>query len=558
MRLLHITFHKGCELEIEYVFKKLGHELEVMYFDDGITKGNDLYKIDHDRAQNCWDKHQAYFHTFDGIITSDTCPTCRPFLQNNWSKLLMIWICNRFDYEMKPETIDPEFYRLLRDIPNRKNVFIFGNSMIESVYASQLKRVEVGNLIIKPIGKNVISKDKTQSYDMNKELFYIPPYENETKLMNLSEHLHTLGIPNKCERFSDHISELLVYKGIICIPYAWSTIALFERIQHGMVTFIPTVRFLMELFTIGAPKGWFQPPFHSYTPEYFQPELLTLSEWYCEENKELFVYFDTWNDLQEKVKTTDFIKKTETILLFAKEHQDEMLGRWKKVIDMYELGSSSISQINQDIQVLSFYNRKHSGYFIEIGASDGIEISNTYLMERDYKWKGICVEPIPYHYEKLVINRPNSICINNAIYSETGLKLEFDIAMEPIGDKFGDGLSGLQKHIDCHKRKVDANKKTIIVETLSINDMLLKCDAPRFIDYLSLDTEGSEYEILKAFDFNKYTIGLIDVEHNFVEPRRSHIKNLLVSKGYVYLGENHADDMYRHGALNVYKATVPM
>ena len=68
-----------------------------------------------------------------------------------------------------------------------------------------------------------------------------------------------------------------------------------------------------------------------------------MSEWYCEENKDLFVYFDTWDDLQEKVKTIDFIKKTETILLFAKEHQDEMLGRWKQIIDMYELRSSSIS-----------------------------------------------------------------------------------------------------------------------------------------------------------------------------------------------------------------------
>ena len=549
MRLLHITFHKGCELEIEYVFKRLGHDLEVMYFDDGISKGEDLYKIDHNRAQRCWEKYKDYFHTFDGIITSDTCPTSRPFLQNNWSKLLIIWICNRFDYAIQPEFMDPEFYRLLRDIPKRKNVFIIGNSKIEPIYCKQIKQVDVGDFIIKPIGKNLLSDDNHQTYEHSNEEFYIPPYHNETKLMDLSLHLQRLGIPNRCERFENHISELLCYKGIVSIPYAWSTIALFERLQLGLVTFIPTVRFLMELFTLGAPNGWFQPPFSSYVPSEFQPEALSLSEWYCEENKDLFIFFDTWEDLQEKVKTTDFNKKTETILLFAKEHHDEMLARWKYVIDMYTLRSSSISQINQDIQVLSFYNCKHNGYFIEIGASDGIEISNTYLMERDYGWKGICVEPIPYHYDKLVVNRPNSICINNAIYSETGLRLEFDIASEPIGDKFGDGISGLQKHIDCHKSKVDANKRTIIVETLSMNDMLVHCNAPTFIDYLSLDTEGSEYEILKMFDFDKYTIGLIDVEHNFVEPRRSHIRTLLVSKGYVYLRENHADDMYKHSSL---------
>lgn len=342
MRLLHITFHKGCELEIEYVFKKLGHELDVMYFDDGFTKGYDLYKIDHDLAQRCWEKYKDYFDTFDGIITSDTCPTSRPFLQNNWSKLLIIWICNRFDYEMKPEHVDPEFYQLLRDIPSRKNVFIFGNSMIEPTYSRQMKGVEVGNFIIKPIGKNLTSDEKHQTYETSKERFYIPPYHNETKLMDLSAHLDTLSIPNKCERFADHISELLQYKGIVCIPYAWSTIALFERMQLGLVTFIPTVRFLMELFTRGAPNGWFQPPFRSYTPDYFQPEALVLSEWYCEENKDLFVFFDTWEDLQEKIKTTEFIKKTEIILHFAKDHQNEMLARWQHILDLYNHSVSLI------------------------------------------------------------------------------------------------------------------------------------------------------------------------------------------------------------------------
>jgi len=340
MRLLHITFHKGCELEIEYVFTTLGHELDVLYFDDGVTTGADLFKIDHERAQRCWDKYHDYFHTFDGIITSDTCPTSRTFLQNRWPKLLIIWICNRFDYDMKPETMDPEYYQLLRDIPHRKNVFLFSNSTIEHVYAKQVKGVDVGNAVIKPIGKNLSSVDKHQTYEPGKDTFYIPPYHNETKLMNLSVHLDTLSIPNKCERFDKHISELLQYKGIICIPYAWSTIALFERIQLGLVTFIPTVRFLMELFTRGAPNGWFQPPFCSYTPEYFQPDALSLSEWYCEEHKDLFVFFDTWEYLQDKVKTTDYMKQTETILHFAKQHHDEMLSRWKEVISMYPVRCS--------------------------------------------------------------------------------------------------------------------------------------------------------------------------------------------------------------------------
>uniref|UniRef100_A0A6C0HPS2 Methyltransferase FkbM domain-containing protein n=1 Tax=viral metagenome TaxID=1070528 RepID=A0A6C0HPS2_9ZZZZ len=66
---------------------------------------------------------------------------------------------------------------------------------------------------------------------------------------------------------------------------------------------------------------------------------------------------------------------------------------------------------------------------------------------------------------------------------------------------------------------------------------------------MSLDTEGSELEILKNFDFGKYKFGLIDVQHNYNEPIRTEIKNLLLSKGYIYKGENKWDDMYKHNSI---------
>jgi FkbM family methyltransferase len=203
----------------------------------------------------------------------------------------------------------------------------------------------------------------------------------------------------------------------------------------------------------------------------------------------------------------------------------------------------SKSQLSQDLSVVKFYNEKRNGYFIEIGASDGITLSNTYLLETQYNWKGICVEPIPSNYEKLVIIRPNSICCNDAVYNNTGSTVNFDIANN------SDLFSGISDYIDCHKKKVDANKTTIQVKTISLVDLLDKFSAPAFVEYLSLDTEGSEYEILKNFNFNKYTFGLIDVEHNYIEPRRTQIKELLLSNGYVYIGQNKWDDSYKHSSL---------
>jgi len=203
----------------------------------------------------------------------------------------------------------------------------------------------------------------------------------------------------------------------------------------------------------------------------------------------------------------------------------------------------SYSQIGQDLKVIEFYKQKKNGFFVEIGASDGLNISNTYLLEKSFDWKGICVEPIPKNYNNLINNRKNSICCDKAVYNESNLIVEFDIA-----NNF-DLLSGISSNIDCHTKAVNANKTSIKVTTISLNDLLDKNNAPNFIEYLSLDTEGSEYEILKTFNFNKYIFGLIDVEHNYVEPRRTEIKNLLLSNGYVYLCENNFDDCYKHSSI---------
>ena len=203
----------------------------------------------------------------------------------------------------------------------------------------------------------------------------------------------------------------------------------------------------------------------------------------------------------------------------------------------------SHSQIGQDLAVLKFYNQKRDGFFIEIGASDGIKLSNTYLLEKKYNWKGICVEPVPQNYKNLIINRQNSICSDNAVFSVSNLTVNFDIA-----NNFN-LLSGISANIDRHKKRVDINKSTIQVKTISLVDLLDNNNAPKFIEYLSLDTEGSEYEILKTFNFDKYIFGLIDVEHNSMEPRRTQIKELLLSNGYIYLGPNSFDDMYKHKSV---------
>ncbi len=208
----------------------------------------------------------------------------------------------------------------------------------------------------------------------------------------------------------------------------------------------------------------------------------------------------------------------------------------------------SASQLKQDLKVIHYYKFKKKGYFLEVGASDGLVLSNTLLLEQKYDWNGICIEPIPSVYKKLKKNR-KCLTENKAIYNESNKELNFSIA------KSNTQLSGITKHLDQHKEIVDEDKEDIIVKTLTLEDLLIKHNAPKFIEYMSLDTEGSEYEILKVFDFNKYKIGIIDIEHNFVEPRRTMIRDLLLEKGYKYIGENKWDDTYKlyHTSENFYR-----
>lgn len=194
------------------------------------------------------------------------------------------------------------------------------------------------------------------------------------------------------------------------------------------------------------------------------------------------------------------------------------------------------AQICQDLLVLFLTQEKKGGYFIEFGATDGLCLSNTYLLESRYGWSGILAEPAKKWHENLKINR---LCIidTRCVYTTSGLELEFLEA--PTGE-----LSTISNFAssDLHNRK---NSQSYKVTSISLMDLLMEHNAPNEIDYLSIDTEGSEYEILKAFDFSLYQIKIISVEHNFT-PMRQTIYELLSKNGYKRIFEEFSqwDDWY--------------
>ena len=201
----------------------------------------------------------------------------------------------------------------------------------------------------------------------------------------------------------------------------------------------------------------------------------------------------------------------------------------------------SYSQFGQDSHVLhAIYKSKRGGFFVEIGAFDGITDSNTYLLEKDYGWKGIVVECNPM-WATNIIKKRNCIFFPYAVWNKNDEILSFY--------NTGHGLSGLvETNPHSHVREW---APVIDVFTKTLTTILDNANAPKFIDYISIDTEGSEYEILKAHDFSKYTFGYICVEHNNHPENRTQIRKLLETNGYSFYRENKVDDEYIHRTLLV-------
>jgi FkbM family methyltransferase len=203
-----------------------------------------------------------------------------------------------------------------------------------------------------------------------------------------------------------------------------------------------------------------------------------------------------------------------------------------------------IAENGQDFFVLGQTAYKERGFFVDIGAADGITGSNTFILEKFYKWHGICVDPNPAFMQSL-FNCRDSYVSTLCVYSETGKILPFKFCTDE-NQFFGWNFrSGIESHLSSIDETVDKSFSTINVLTISLNDLLELYNAPKDIDYISLDTEGSEYEILKSFDFEKYNVRCLTVEHAFTE-NRNLIYDLLTAKGYSRVQEEYSgqEDWY--------------
>jgi FkbM family methyltransferase len=207
-------------------------------------------------------------------------------------------------------------------------------------------------------------------------------------------------------------------------------------------------------------------------------------------------------------------------------------------VEARKIYKSSKSQLGQDLLALIGSGAKRNGFFVEFGAADGVALSNSYLLEKEFGWNGILCEPSRSWHDDLKRNR-SCIVDTRCVYSKTGEQIGFSEnyigELSSITEFTGDGHHGI----------LDRTITSYQVETISLLDLLRSHNAPKHVEFLSVDTEGSEFEILNAFDFSQYSFGAICVEHNYLE-NRSKVKSLLEANGYrqVYAELSEFDDWY--------------
>lgn len=187
-----------------------------------------------------------------------------------------------------------------------------------------------------------------------------------------------------------------------------------------------------------------------------------------------------------------------------------------------DLVSDSHSQLVQDILCVLVCEQKREGYFVEVGVGDGETLSNTLLLERDFGWRGILAEPAD-RFESAIRGKRQAILDTRAVAAQSGdtLVFEEDVHLGELS-----GLAGVREP------RGDQTLRKYQVKTVTMDDLLDQHGAPEYIDYISIDTEGSELQVLEGFSLNRRRVGLFTIEHNFNLEKIAALREKLIPLGY--------------------------
>lgn len=195
------------------------------------------------------------------------------------------------------------------------------------------------------------------------------------------------------------------------------------------------------------------------------------------------------------------------------------------------------SQLFQDMFASFIVKDNFDKTFLEFGATNGIDLSNSFTLENDLSWTGVLAEPDINWIDSLKKNRPNSKILTKCIWKSSGEKLNFFSSDEGVFSSLEDFKDSDIKSMPGNTALRTRSGKNIEVETISLNKVIEEEFNDISPSYISIDTEGSEFEILNSFNFSKYQPAVFTIEHNFTDLQKK-IDELMFKNDYLRIFNN--------------------
>jgi FkbM family methyltransferase len=192
------------------------------------------------------------------------------------------------------------------------------------------------------------------------------------------------------------------------------------------------------------------------------------------------------------------------------------------------------SQFGQDAAVIELFPAGHKGTYADVGAADGMYLSNTLALEQA-GWTGLCIEADPAEFAKLEKNHRGT-SHNVACANQLG-----DVTFQRVPVEGWSGLVEYPHQLNApeiERMKLAGKLETFTVPCRPLRNLI---DDTPFIDYLSIDVEGAELSVLESVDWARTTIRVITVEINRTDGA---IGRFLLERGYCLWAVLGSDEMY--------------
>ncbi len=212
------------------------------------------------------------------------------------------------------------------------------------------------------------------------------------------------------------------------------------------------------------------------------------------------------------------------------DKNNELLLKFINFLKRYN--NQTNAQLLQDLFASFVVQNNFDNTFLEFGATDGKSLSNTYTLENELSWTGALAEPDAQWINSLKNNRPKANIITKCIWKKSGEKLNFFSSEQGVYSTLESFRYSDKDTLPGNTRERNKNGKNFEVETISLNKVIEEEFNDISPSYISVDTEGSEFEILNAFNFSKYHPAVFTIEHNYTETQKK-IDELMTKNDYL-------------------------